>query len=90
MPSWNLLTGNLQKVAEIFTTLPPAVHSCYLMRALSKDFPNGAFYFDIWPMTEPLLVVTDPAMANQVTSHPIVGAMNPKYVEGFVRLHFRG
>lgn len=77
MPAWNLALGMLLKIGQIFGTLPPGAHSCYIMRALSKDYPDGVFYFDVWPMTEPMLVITDPVIADQAALHPTVGARKP-------------
>lgn len=63
--------------------MPPGSHSCYLLRKMSLDYPNGAFYLDVWPMMEPVIVVTDPAMANQATSHPTVGSTKPSSLQGW-------
>lgn len=36
------------------------------------------YYLDMFPVMQPLVVVTDPRMANQATNHPTVTAMKPK------------
>ena len=77
MPAWNPVTGHLLVAGKIVDGLPPSAHNWYMMRGVSKSFPNGAFYFDAWPMMEPMLIIHDPVMTQQVTSHPGVGATKP-------------
>ena len=83
MPAWNPLLGNLLAAGRIAEQLPPDSHSCYLLRKMSLEYPNGAFYLDVWPMMEAVIVVTDPTMANQATSHPVVGSTKPSSLQGW-------
>ncbi|KAH8879756.1 cytochrome P450 monooxygenase-like protein [Thozetella sp. PMI_491] len=77
MPPWNPIFGHLLAAGKAAGSLPPDSHSCYLLRKLSLDFPDGAFYLDVWPMQGPIIVLTEPGMSNQATSHPTVGSMKP-------------
>lgn len=36
------------------------------MRELSKQFPNGIFYVNLWPFSKTLMVVATPTVASQV------------------------
>lgn len=76
------MLGNLLTAGETFAELPPDCHSAYMMRKVSRQYgPWGAFYFDAWPMMEPMLVVTDPSMAHDVVLHPKVGATKPRILQ---------
>ncbi|KAH8903267.1 cytochrome P450 [Coniochaeta sp. PMI_546] len=82
VPAWNNIMGNLLVAGGIFSHLPEGCHSAYMLRAVSKRFPkHGAFYFDAWPMMEPMLVITDPAMAQKVVMHPKVGTTKPAILQ---------
>ncbi|KAB5518696.1 cytochrome P450 [Coniochaeta sp. 2T2.1] len=73
--------GNLLHAGDIFSKLPEC-HSAYMMTIISRQFPNhGAFYFDAWPMMEPMLVVTDPDMAQQLVTHPTVSWIKPRKLQ---------
>jgi cytochrome P450 len=67
----------------MFDRLPADGHSCYMLRMLSLDFPDGAYYLDVWPMQEPILVVTDPDMSYTVETHPVVGVTKPRTLQGW-------
>lgn len=83
MPPWNPLLGNLLAAGKLFDHLPADSHSCYMLRMLSLDFPDGAYYLDVWPMMGPLLVVTDPEMSYAAETHPLVGAMKPRTLQAW-------
>ncbi|KAJ9148610.1 Cytochrome p450 71b25 [Pleurostoma richardsiae] len=83
MPDWNPVLGSLLAAGKAFQGIPPGAHSCYMMHALSKKFPNGAFYIDTWPMADPMLVVVDPDMATQAVYHPRSGARKPPMLQGW-------
>ncbi|SPO01960.1 related to sterigmatocystin biosynthesis P450 monooxygenase STCS [Cephalotrichum gorgonifer] len=83
MPSWNPLLGNLLAAGKVFDRLPADSHSCYMLRMLSLDFPDGAYYLDVWPMMDPLLVITDPDMSYSAETHPQVGATKPPSLQGW-------
>ncbi|TPX18157.1 uncharacterized protein E0L32_002666 [Thyridium curvatum] len=83
-PAWNPFLGNMIAAAKMVNALPPKAHSTYIVNGVGKTIKhNGAFYLDLWPMTEPLLVVTDPDMATQATTHPITGARKPAVLKAW-------
>lgn len=78
MLSWNPVFGHLLAIGRLYQTLPVGAHSCYLMYKITEEyFPNGAFYFDVWPLVNPMLVITEHEMANQVMFHSKTGARKP-------------
>ncbi|KAH7362207.1 cytochrome P450 [Plectosphaerella cucumerina] len=83
MPPWSPLLGHLLSAGKMFDRLPADGHSCYMLRMLSLDFPDGAYYLDVWPMQEPILVVTDPDMSYTVETHPVVGVTKPRTLQGW-------
>ncbi|KAL1875961.1 hypothetical protein VTK73DRAFT_9672 [Phialemonium thermophilum] len=79
MPQWSPVFGHLLVAGEIFNSLQVECHSGYMLRKLLDQFPNnGAFYFDVWPMMEPMLVVTDAELANHVVTHHQSGFRKPE------------
>jgi len=60
-------------------TLPPDVHPHHYWNWLRDTYDlGGFFYFDVWPMGPPTLIICDPDVADQVTvkqsldKHPMV------------------
>lgn len=83
MPPWNPLLGNLLAASKLFDRLPADSHSCYMLRMLSLDFPGGAYYLDVWPLMDPVLVVTNPEMSYAAETHPKVGVTKPKSLQAW-------
>ncbi|KAF6810525.1 cytochrome p450 71b25 [Colletotrichum musicola] len=79
----SFLFGNLLEAKKAFDSLPPGVHANYVLAKLAESHPNGAFYMDTWPMADPMLVVTDPEMANQAVYHPVAGSQKPPMLVGW-------
>ncbi|KAH7029190.1 cytochrome P450 [Microdochium trichocladiopsis] len=83
MPPHSAVFGHLLAAKEVTDELPPAAHNVYVLRHLSTKVPNrsaddlDAYYFDPAPVNDPLLVVRDPYLAHQVTSHAEVGSLKP-------------
>ncbi|KAI9686368.1 MAG: hypothetical protein M1822_003713 [Bathelium mastoideum] len=66
MPKYNALTGHLLLLKERLSRLPAdcTINTAFL--DIAKDFPNGMFYFDLWPFSKPLLFVNTPSAAMQL------------------------
>ncbi|KAI1807525.1 cytochrome P450 [Daldinia bambusicola] len=81
MPEYSTLLGHLLAAKTAADELPPGAHSTYILDRLAKKLDGGdgppAYYFDTYPISVPLLVVRDPYIANQATSHPWVSAEKP-------------
>lgn len=79
MPPHSFLFGHLLVVAKVYRRLPPDAHPFYLADQLRRQYPNldTAFYIDLWPFNESILMVTSPqAMAaftqqGYLPKHPI-------------------
>lgn len=69
----SFLFGHLWTIAKISikNKVPPDVHSQNTPKLPIKEYPEirkaGAFYMDVWPVSQPLLVVFDPEMMAQFT-----------------------
>ncbi|KAI0018166.1 cytochrome P450 [Xylariomycetidae sp. FL0641] len=78
MPKHHPIFGHMLAAKDVADRLPPVIHSAYILDALARKLGNAdAFYFDTYPIAYPLLVVTDPYLANQATAHPWTGAEKP-------------
>ncbi|KAI9147830.1 putative sterigmatocystin biosynthesis P450 monooxygenase stcS [Paramyrothecium foliicola] len=73
----SFLFGHLLEAKEAFDKLPPKAHSLYFVASMGRNFSNGAFYMDTYPLFAPLLVVTNPRLANEVVNHNVVGVRKP-------------
>jgi cytochrome P450 len=71
---------------EAFNNLPPRAHSHYAIVKAGEAFTDqDGWYFDPWPMFDPLLFVYDPVMADKVVNHPYVGARKPRALEAWMK-----
>ncbi|KAI1339871.1 cytochrome P450 71B25 [Xylariaceae sp. FL0016] len=78
MPKHNAFLGHMLAAKDLTDKLPPMAGSIYILNGLSKQLGDtGAFYFDSYPIAVPLLVITDPFIANQVIAHPWTGSEKP-------------
>lgn len=64
-PVW----GHLQVVGGIMSKLPKDAHSQVFPLLIGRAMPDlgPAFYIDTWPLGYPMLVITDPDQAYQIT-----------------------
>ena len=67
MPKWNPVLGHLTTLPPLLEKLPIGSQQSDAFTLLSYDFEstNGAFYIDVYPFTNPLLVITSPELAIQ-------------------------
>ncbi|CAJ2509544.1 Uu.00g145700.m01.CDS01 [Anthostomella pinea] len=78
MPPHSSIFGHLLQAKVAADELPPGAHSCYILDRLSvKQDRAEAYYFDSYPIAVPMLIVTDPYLANQAMNHPWTGAEKP-------------
>ncbi|KAK9426795.1 putative Cytochrome P450 [Seiridium unicorne] len=66
MPEFSLRTGHFLAVRETIQNLPSNVMLHQVMWQLSKRFPSGMFYINMWPFSGTWLVVTTPSGAAQI------------------------
>lgn len=70
--------GHLLVAKSSSDALPPGAHSVYILNSMAAKYATqGLFYVDLWPMADPMIVVTDPNLANQATDHPVAGSTKP-------------
>lgn len=64
---WNPWLGHLLCLPPILKTLPLNAQQPEAFAILAKNFESsdGTFYLDLWPFSNPLLVVTSPPLAIQ-------------------------
>jgi cytochrome P450 len=79
MAPYNPVLGHLLQAKKAFDQLPERAHSTYMMAKLCEQYaPNGIVYFDAWPMFEPIMIISDPLIAHQVTSHATSSQLKPR------------
>ncbi|KAI1288610.1 cytochrome P450 [Xylaria venustula] len=77
VPPHSFLMGHLLEAKAASEELPPGAHSSYVTNRLATKLNAEAFYFDPWPIADPLLILTDYRLANQATSHEWTGSVKP-------------
>lgn len=67
MPPHSIVLGHLGLVASITKSLPRDAHGHYLAEQILQRYPalGPSFYLDLWPFSDPMLIVTDPDMIAQ-------------------------
>ena len=67
MPPWNPILGNLLVLPPILKQLPADSQQPDAFAQLSKSFTqsDSVFYLDLWPFSNPLMVVSSPFLAIQ-------------------------
>lgn len=70
MPPWNPIFGHLLTLDSAFKShnLPPDIQMPDVFSLLSKEFSeesDSLFYMDLWPFTEPMMMVSSPNYAIQ-------------------------
>ncbi|KAL7619489.1 hypothetical protein AAE478_010028 [Parahypoxylon ruwenzoriense] len=82
MPAHNALLGHLLEAKTASEELPPGAHSIYILDRISRKMNRApAYYFDSYPVSTPMLIVTDPYIANQVTNHAAVSTEKPATIK---------
>jgi len=71
MPKYSAAFGHLLVLKEHMDDLPIDCTTNTSFLKIAKEFPNGMFYFDLWPFTKPLLIVNTPSAANQLAQAPL-------------------
>jgi cytochrome P450 len=78
-PPYHPIFGHIPIAIEMARSLPPDVHPHHYWDWLRDKYGlDRFFYFDVWPMGPPTLIICDPDVADQVTvrnsldKHPMV------------------
>lgn len=76
--------GHLLQAKDTADDLPPDAHSTYVIDWMHRKLGSPeAFYFDVYPISEPMLCITEPHLANQVLAHPWTSAEKPHVLNGW-------
>ena len=67
MPKFNWITGHMLATKAFIKNLPPDAITNYIMTTMAFSLKKNAFYLDFWPLSAPILVVTSPLLASQLT-----------------------
>ncbi|KAL2132796.1 hypothetical protein VTI74DRAFT_3365 [Chaetomium olivicolor] len=65
MPAFHLVAGHFPALKATIQNLPRNTTLHTVMKELSKKFPSGMFYINMWPFSGTWLVVTTPSGAAQ-------------------------
>ena len=106
MPPYNSVLGHLPILKSVTDNLPPNVHGHYLPAALRQEILSlgPIFYVDGYPFSTPVLVVSSPHGAYQITQehslpkyaglrsflYPLTGGNDLVTMEKDVWKHWRG
>jgi cytochrome P450 len=78
-PPYHPILGHLLVAIKMSQSLPPDVHPHHYWHWLRKEYDLGDFYyFDVWPMGPPTLIICNADVADHVTmkhsldKHPMV------------------
>ncbi|KAI0201397.1 cytochrome P450 [Astrocystis sublimbata] len=66
MPNFHPVFGHFIALKESIQTLPRDAVMHVVLHQLSKQFPSGVFYLNLWPFNKMMLVVANPTVAAQV------------------------
>ncbi|KAG0650707.1 Aflatoxin biosynthesis N [Hyphodiscus hymeniophilus] len=86
-PPHNIVLGHLPTLAKESPKLPFDGHSHLLMNHLADEYnlrESGLFYMDVYPISQsPMLVVTSPEVASQVTQAEMYGYAKHPALQNF-------
>jgi len=66
MPPYHAIWGHLGALRDAIQKFP---HNCIMhvpFTAMAREFPGGMFYFDLWPFSSPLIVISTNEGAQQI------------------------
>jgi cytochrome P450 len=66
MPEYHFLFGHLLLLKKTMDTLPADAAMQRVMKKILEKYPSGVMFFDLWPFSAPLLVLSSPGAATQV------------------------
>lgn len=66
MPKYHPVFGHFIALKECIQALPRNTTMHVVVQRMSRQFPNGVFYLNLWPFNQTLMVVGDPSVAAQV------------------------
>jgi hypothetical protein len=85
MPEHSLVFGHLLAVKKAMDAIPDGAHPTLAFGEISRKFPAGLFYLDLWPISVPFMIVTSATMANQATQQSNLALERPAEVRDWFR-----
>ncbi|OJD40674.1 cytochrome p450 [Diplodia corticola] len=79
MPPFSWATGHMLAMKPFMEKLPADAITNYTVTELAYSLNKEAFYLDFWPLSEPLLILTTPDMASQLTQQ--FNPLKPSVIE---------
>ncbi|KAF9630360.1 putative afln vera monooxygenase protein [Lasiodiplodia theobromae] len=67
MPPFNWITGHMVALKPFMEKFPTYASMYHAVTELASSLEKEAFYLDLWPLSEPLLILATPAMTSQLT-----------------------
>ncbi|KAF2679221.1 cytochrome P450 monooxygenase [Lentithecium fluviatile CBS 122367] len=72
MPAYHPIFGHLLVLKEQMDNLPADCTTNSSFLGIGAAFPNGMYYFDLWPFAKPLLIVNTISGAEQLMRTPLM------------------
>jgi hypothetical protein len=67
-PPHSFLLGNVAAITRAKNSLPPKAHAQLTMLKLQREYDlPGIFYLDLYLLSNPLLIVSDPSVSSQLS-----------------------
>jgi cytochrome P450 len=67
-PPHSFLLGNVAAITRAKNSLPPKAHAQLTMLKLQREYDlPGIFYLDLYPLSNPLLIDSDPSVSSQLS-----------------------
>lgn len=85
MPPNNFFLGHLTTVLHVRSRFPKDAYKNYFFGAIATSFDADAAYLDLWPFSDPLLIVANAEMAEQATSNTTVAFEKPEALRIWLR-----
>jgi len=77
MPNHSFFMGHLLVIKQALSSIPQDCNPFLVFGEVSKAFPLGVFYLDIWPFGSPFLIVTSLNAATQATQQTEIAYNRP-------------
>ncbi len=87
-PNHSFLFGHLLFIQSVMDTLPKDAHQNLAFGEAARRYfaDEGAYYIDLWPFSEPMLIVVSAALATQATQTLAnIAAQRPHFLRSWFR-----
>lgn len=86
-PGHNFFFGHLLYVKRMIDSLPPNAHYQYALGDIAREHfsKEGAYYLDLWPVSDLFLTVVSPQVATQIHANPHISMERPSLLPRFFK-----